>query len=387
MIIGVPKESYPGDRRVAIVPAVLPTLTKAGFEVHIESGAGIEAGYPDSQYADKGAKIAPNRAAVFAADIVVQILCYGSNDITGKQDVPLYRRDQILIGFLRPFGAKDVVQEVASSGVTAFAVELMPRTTRAQSMDALSSMGTACGYKAVLLAADTHPRIFPMLTTAAGTITPARVFVIGCGVAGLQAIATSRRLGAVTSAYDLRPAVKEQVQSLGGRFVELPIEAKDAQDARGYATAQGEDFYRRQRELLGKTVQESDVVITTAVIPGKKAPVLVTEDMVKGMAPGSVIVDLAAERGGNCEITEAGKTVVKHGVTIVGAINLAAGVPYHASMMYARNITAFLTHLIKDQKLNLNLEDEIVRETLLTRGGEIVQARVRELLALPALAK
>jgi NAD(P) transhydrogenase subunit alpha len=387
VIIGVPKESYPGDRRVAIVPAVLPTLTKAGFEVHIESGAGIEAGYPDSQYADKGAKIAPNRAAVFAADIVVQILCYGSNDITGKQDVPLYRRDQILIGFLRPFGAKDVVQEVASSGVTAFAVELMPRTTRAQSMDALSSMGTACGYKAVLLAADTHPRIFPMLTTAAGTITPARVFVIGCGVAGLQAIATSRRLGAVTSAYDLRPAVKEQVQSLGGRFVELPIEAKDAQDARGYATAQGEDFYRRQRELLGKTVQESDVVITTAVIPGKKAPVLVTEDMVKGMAPGSVIVDLAAERGGNCEITEAGKTVVKHGVTIVGAINLAAGVPYHASMMYARNITAFLTHLIKDQKLNLNLEDEIVRETLLTRGGEIVQARVRELLALPALAK
>ena len=387
VIIGVPKESYPGDRRVAIVPAVLPTLTKAGFEVHIESGAGIEAGYPDSQYADKGAKIAPNRAAVFAADIVVQILCYGSNDITGKQDVPLYRRDQILIGFLRPFGAKDVVQEVASSGVTAFAVELMPRTTRAQSMDALSSMGTACGYKAVLLAADTHPRIFPMLTTAAGTITPARVFVIGCGVAGLQAIATSRRLGAVTSAYDLRPAVKEQVQSLGGRFVELAIEAKDAQDARGYATAQGEDFYRRQRELLGKTVQESDVVITTAVIPGKKAPVLVTEDMVKGMAPGSVIVDLAAERGGNCEITEAGKTVVKHGVTIVGAINLAAGVPYHASMMYARNITAFLTHLIKDQKLNLNLEDEIVRETLLTRGGEIVQARVRELLALPALAK
>jgi NAD(P) transhydrogenase subunit alpha len=387
VIIGVPKESYPGDRRVAIVPAVLPTLTKAGFEVHIESGAGIEAGYPDSQYADKGAKIAPNRAAVFAADIVVQILCYGSNDVTGKQDVPLYRRDQILIGFLRPFGAKDVVQEVASSGVTAFAVELMPRTTRAQSMDALSSMGTACGYKAVLLAADTHPRIFPMLTTAAGTITPARVFVIGCGVAGLQAIATSRRLGAVTSAYDLRPAVKEQVQSLGGRFVELPIEAKDAQDARGYATAQGEDFYRRQRELLGKTVQESDVVITTAVIPGKKAPVLVTEDMVKGMAPGSVIVDLAAERGGNCEITEAGKTVVKHGVTIVGAINLAAGVPYHASMMYARNITAFLTHLIKDQKLNLNLEDEIVRETLLTRGGEIVQARVRELLALPALAK
>jgi NAD(P) transhydrogenase subunit alpha len=363
-------------------------LTKAGFEVHMQAGAGTEAGYPDSQYAEKGAKIVSDRAAVFAgADIIVQILCYGSNDQTGKQDVPLYRSDQILVGFLRPFGSKEVLQEVANAGVTAFSMELMPRTTRAQSMDALSSMGTACGYKAVLVAADCHPRIFPMLTTAAGTITPARVFVIGCGVAGLQAIATARRLGAVISAYDLRPAAKEQVQSLGGRFVELPIEAKDAQDARGYARAQDEDFYRRQRELLGKVVQESDVVITAAVIPGKKSPQLVTEDMVKAMAPGSVIVDLAAERGGNCEITEAAKTVVKHGVTIVGAINLANGVPYHASMMYARNVTAFLTHLIKDQKLNLNLEDEIVRETLLTRGGEIVQARVREFLKLPALAK
>jgi len=279
-----------------------------------------------------------------------------------------------------------VVQEVASAGVTAFSVELMPRTTRAQSMDALSSMATVAGYKAVLIAADSHPRIFPMLTTAAGTVTPARVFVIGCGVAGLQALATARRLGAVISAYDVRPAAKEQVQSLGGRFVELPIEAKDAQDARGYATAQGEDFYRRQRELLGKVVQESDVVITTAVIPGKKAPVLVTEEMVKGMALGSVIVDLAAERGGNCDITEPGKTVVKHGVTIVGTVNLADGVPYHASMMYARNITSFLTHLIKDQKLNLNLEDEIVRETLLTRGGEIVNAWIREFFKLPAVA-
>ena len=388
MIIGVPKEIYPGERRVAIVPVVVPTLTKAGFEVHIQSGAGLEAGYPDSQYADKGARIIADRAAVFAAaDIIVQILCYGSNDINGRQDLPLFRRDQMLVGFLRPFGSKDVVEEIAHAGVTAFSVELMPRSTRAQSMDALSSLATAAGYKAVLLAADSHPRIFPMLTTAAGTITPARVFIIGCGVAGLQAIATSRRLGAVTSAYDVRPAVKEQVHSLGGRFVELPIEAKDAQDARGYATAQGEDFYRRQRELLGKTVQESDVVITTAVIPGKKAPVLVTEEMVKGMAQGSVIVDLAAERGGNCEITEPGKTVVKHGVTVMGPINLANGVPYHASMMYARNVTAFLTYLIKDQKLTLNPQDEIMRETLLTHGGEIVQARVREFFALPALTK
>jgi NAD(P) transhydrogenase subunit alpha len=386
LIIGVPKEIYPGERRVALVPSVLPTLTKAGFEVHVQAGAGIEAGYPDSQYSDKGAKIIAERQAVFsAADIIVQVLCYGSNDITGKQDVPLYHRDQILIGFLRPFGEAEVVQEIAQAGVTSFSVELMPRTTRAQSMDALSSMGTICGYKAVLLAANSHLRIFPMMTTAAGTITPARVFVIGAGVAGLQAIATARRLGAVISAYDLRPAAKEQVQSLGGRFVELPIEAKDAQDARGYATAQGEDFYRRQRELLGQVVQESDVVISAAVIPGKKSPVLVTEDMVKGMAPGSVILDLAAERGGNCEITERGKTVVKHGVTIIGAINLATGLPYHASQMYARNITAFVTHIIKDQKLNLNLADEIVRETLVTRGGEIVNPRVREFFALPAL--
>ncbi len=387
VIIGVPKEIYPGERRVALVPAVLPTLTKAGFEVHVQSGAGTEAGYPDAQYAEKGAKVVPDRASVFsAADIIVQILCYGSNDINGQQDVPLFHREQILVGFLRPFGSAEVVEEIAHAGVTSFAVELMPRTTRAQSMDALSSMGTICGYKAVLLAADSHPRLFPMLTTAAGTITPARVFVIGAGVAGLQAIATARRLGAVISAYDLRPAAKEQVQSLGGRFVELPIEAKDAQDARGYARAQDEDFYRRQRELLGKVVQESDVVIGAAVIPGKKSPILVTEDMVKGMAPGSVILDLAAERGGNCEITERGKTVVKHGVTIIGTINVASGVPYHASQMYARNITSFLTHLIKDQKLNLNLDDEIVRDTLLTHGGEIVQSRVREFFGLPAPA-
>jgi H+-translocating NAD(P) transhydrogenase subunit alpha len=385
LIIGVPKEIYPGERRVALVPAVLPTLIKAGFEIHVQAAAGMEAGYPDSQYSEKGAKVVADRPSIFsAADIIVQVLCYGSNDITGKEDIPLFRRDQILAGFLRPFGEREVVEQIAHAGVTSFAVELMPRTTRAQSMDALSSMGTICGYKAVLVAATSHLRIFPMMTTAAGTITPARVFVIGAGVAGLQAIATARRLGAVISAYDLRPAAKEQVQSLGGRFVELPIEAHDAQDARGYARAQGEDFYRRQRELLGKVVQESDVVISAAVIPGKKSPILVTEDMVKGMAPGSVILDLAAERGGNCEITEQGKTVIKHGVTIIGAINLATGVPYHASQMYAKNMTAFLTHLIKDQKLNLNLEDEIVRETLVTRGGEIVNSRVREFFALPS---
>ena len=386
MIVGVPKEIYPGERRVALVPLVVPNLIKAGFEVALEAGAGAAAGYPDSQYADKGAKILPDRASVFSsADIIVQLLAYGSNDINGAEDVPLYRRDQALVGFLRPFGAAETVTQIAAKGVTSFSVELMPRTTRAQAMDALSSMATVSGYKAVLMAADSHPRLFPMMTTAAGTITPARVLIIGCGVAGLQAIATARRLGAVVSAYDVRPAAKEQVHSLGGRFVELPIEAKDAQDARGYATAQGEDFYRRQRELLGKVVGESDVVITAAVIPGKKSPVLVTEDMVKGMAPGSVLVDLASERGGNCEITEMGKIAVKHSVTLIGTINVASGVPYHASQMYAKNITNFLTHLVKEGKLQLNLEDEITRETLVTRGGEIVNPRVREFFKLPSL--
>ncbi len=386
MIIGVPKEIYPGERRVALVPLVVPILAKSGCEVVIEAGAGEEAGYPDSHYVQKGAKIIAQRAALFeTADIIVQVLCYGSNDITGKADLPLLRRDQVLIGFLRPLGSMQVVQEIANTGVTSFSVELVPRTTRAQSMDALSSMGTICGYKAVLIAADTLPRIFPMLTTAAGTITPARVLIIGAGVAGLQAIATARRLGAVASAYDLRPAAKEQVQSLGGRFIELPLEAKDAQDARGYGTAQDESFYARQRELLGRVVAESDVVITAAVVPGKQSPVLVTAEMVKGMAPGSVIFDLASERGGNCELTRTGQTVIEHGVRIIGRINLASGVPYHASQMYARNVTAFIVHILKDGKLRLDRDDEIIRETLLTSGGEAVNDRVREFFSLPAM--
>jgi NAD(P) transhydrogenase subunit alpha len=366
---------------------VVPNLLKAGLEVVIEAGAGVAAGFLDSAYTEKGAKIVADRAAVFgAADVVVQVLSYGSNDVTGAADIPLLRRGQVLVGFLRPLGSKEIIEQIAATGVTAFSVELVPRTTRAQAMDALSSMGTICGYKAVLIAADTLPKIFPMLTTAAGTITPARVLIIGAGVAGLQAIATARRLGAVASAYDLRPAAKEQVQSLGGRFIELPIEAKDAQDARGYGKAQDETFYARQRELLGKVVAESDVVIAAAVVPGKKSPVLVTKEMVQGMAPGSVIFDLAAERGGNCELTQSGKTIVEHGVTIIGRINLATEVPYHASQMYARNVTAFLLHLIKDGKLQLNLEDEIVRETLLTKDGEVANQRVREFFKLPAPA-
>ena len=387
MILGVPRESYPGERRVALVPAIIPNLTKAGLEVVIETGAGTHAGYLDEEYSAKGGKILPERAEVFrAADIVAQVLCYGSNDRTGKADLPHFRANQTLVGFLRPFGALEILREVAASGVTTFSVELMPRTTRAQSMDALSSMATLSGYKAAVLAADTLPRIFPMLTTAAGTITPARVLIIGVGVAGLQAIATARRLGAVVSAYDVRPAATEQVLSLGARFVELPIEAKDAQDARGYATAQGEEFYRKQRELLGDAVAANDIVITAAVIPGKKSPILVTKEMVARMVPGSVIVDLAAERGGNCELTRGGETIVEHGVTIIGRFNLASTVPYHASQMYARNLTAFLLNLVKDGNLQFNEADEIHRETLLTRNGEIVNARVREYLGLPPLA-
>ena len=384
MIVGVPKESFPGERRVALVPAVIPSLLKAGFEVVVESGAGAGAGYPDAEYAGKGGKILPERAEVFkAADVVLQVLCHGSNDVTGKEDLPLLRAGQLLIGFLRPLGSVETVQQLASAGVTSFSIELMPRTTRAQSMDALSSMATICGYKAVLLAADRLPRLFPMLTTAAGTITPARVFIIGAGVAGLQAIATARRLGAVTSAYDMRPVAKEQVQSLGGRFVELPVEAKDAQDSRGYARAQDERFIAASGSCR-RVVAESDVVITAAVIPGKKAPVLVTRDMVEKMAPGSVIVDVAAERGGNCELTQPSQVVVEHDVTILGYINLASTVPYHASQMYARNVVAFLVHLTKDKRIEINTDDEITRETLVTQGGEVVNTRVREFFSLPA---
>lgn len=387
MIVGVPREIFPGERRVALVPAVLPNLAKAGLEVVIEASAGLEAGYPDAEYVTKGAKMLASRAEVFrAADIVLQVLCYGSNDKNGESDLPLLRKGQALIGFLRPLGDIRTVEALAATGVSSFSVELMPRITRAQNMDALSSMSTIAGYKAVLIAADALPRIFPMLTTAAGTITPSRVLVIGAGVAGLQAIATARRLGAVVSAYDLRPAVKEQVQSLGGRFVELPIQAADAQDAGGYAKAQDESFYQKQRELLGRVVAESDVVITTAVVPGKKSPVLVTKEMVAAMAHGSVIADLAAERGGNCELTRSGEKVIEHGVTIFGSINVASTVPYHASQMYSKNLTNFLLHMVKDGKLQINLEDEITRSTIVTQAGEIVNPRVREFYNLPALA-
>ncbi|RMH10007.1 MAG: Re/Si-specific NAD(P)(+) transhydrogenase subunit alpha [Nitrospirae bacterium] len=381
MLVGIPKETYPGERRVALIPSVVPTLRKAGLDVMVESSAGKEAGYPDAAYVEKGATIAASRMQVFdSAHILLQIRLPGANPEQGTPDLPLYRAGQIVIGLAEALSNPHAVRDLAARKVTAFAMELMPRITRAQSMDVLSSMGTIAGYKAVLLAAETLPKMFPMLMTAAGTITPARVFIIGAGVAGLQAISMARRLGATVEAYDVRPAVKEQVQSLGAKFVDLPLEAGDTEDKGGYAKALDESFYRRQRELLTKIVTSSDVVITTAAVPGKKAPILITAEMVAQMTPGSVIVDLAAERGGNCELTKPNQSIVAHGITIHGPENLASTVPYHASQMYAKNVSTFLLHLVKKGEIVLDLHDEITRETLLTKDGEIVHPRIREVL-------
>jgi NAD(P) transhydrogenase subunit alpha len=387
VIIGVPKETFPGERRVAIVPTVAPLLTPSGLDVLVETGAGEAAGFPDAAYQEIGARIAHSRAEVFAsADVLVQVRGFGANPKAGHADLDLVRPGQLVIGFLEPMTAPEEAKLLAERGVIAFAMELIPRITRAQSMDALSSMATVAGYKAVLLAADMLPRMFPLLMTPAGVIHPARVFVIGAGVAGLQAIATARRLGAVVQAYDIRPAVKEQVQSLGAKFVELPLEAGQAEDSQGYARAMDEEFYRRQRELMARVIAGSDVVISTAGVPGKRAPVLITGEAIWGMAPGSVIVDLAAEWGGNCEYTRPGETVVIQEVTILGPVNISSAVPYHASQMYAKNITSFLLHLLKNGKLSLDLEDEITRETLVAQGGKVVHPRVRKILGFDSAA-
>lgn len=381
MIIGVPKETFPGEQRVALIPASISPLCKAGFEILIEKDAGMASGFPDRSYEEKGARILSTRAEVFGAgEIILNVLGLGANP-NADQDLNLLHSGQVLIGFFDPLSRPEMMQKIAGLGVIAFALELLPRIARAQSMDALSSMGTIIGYKAVLLAAETLPKMFPMMTTAAGTIIPARVFVVGTGVAGLQAIATARSLGAVVYAYDIRPAAKEQVESLGAKFVELSLETAKAEEAGGYAKAMGEDFYQKQRELMAKVVAESDIVITTAVVPGKRPPLLITAEMVKGMEPGSVIVDVAAERGGNCELTRAGETAVINGVKIMGPINLASSVPYHASQMYSKNISNFINYLIKDDKLRLDIKDEIIRETMVCWNGEVIHPRIRELLA------
>jgi proton-translocating NAD(P)+ transhydrogenase subunit alpha len=386
IVIGVPRETFPGEARVALVPALIPVLAKSGIRVVVERGAGDAAGYSDAAFQEKGASLATRDEVFASAQIVVQVRAAGANPGAGSDDLRRLRKDQIVIAMVDPLGEPQGVREFASSGATLFALELIPRITRAQSMDVLSSMATVAGYKAVVLAQEALPRMFPMMMTAAGTLTPARVFVVGAGVAGLQAIASSKRAGAVVHAYDVRPAVKEQIQSLGAKFVELPVETKDAEDKGGYAKELGEDFYRRQRELMAKVVAESDVVITTAMIPGKKAPVLITSDMLKAMAPGSVVVDLAAERGGNVEATKPGETIRVHGVTVMGPLNLASSIPYHASQMYARNVAVFIQNFVKDGAISLSMDDEIIRDTTVARDGAVTGTRVRELLGIPAAA-
>ncbi len=365
-----------------MVPGATGVLSKSSVELLMEAGAGVPAGFPDSEYVEKKVRLASRDEVCAEAEVILQVRSPGANPEAGARDLALFRRGQTVIGFGEPLTTPDAARALADRGVSFLAMELMPRITRAQSMDALSSMATIAGYKAVLMAADSLPRMFPMLMTAAGTITPARLLVIGAGVAGLQAIATARRLGAVVSGYDVRAAVKEQVESLGARFVVLDIEAAGAEDKGGYAKALGEDFYRRQRELMAGVLAQQNVVITTAAVPGKRAPILITREMVGRMALGSVIVDIAAERGGNCELTRPGETVEEGGVLVLGPVNLASTIPYHASQMYAKNIATFLKYLVKDGKLTLNRDDEIVRETLVTHAGEVVHPRVREAMGL-----
>ncbi len=381
MIVAVPTETFPGERRVALTPLGVQTLVKQSLHPHIESGAGLAAGYPDDAYRDAGAVLVPDRRQLFqGADLVVQVRTLGANLVAGRSDLELFNQGQTLVGMADPLGAAAAARELSERGVTLFALELAPRITRAQSIDVLSSMATIAGYKAVILAADRLPKLFPLLMTAAGTITPAKVLVLGAGVAGLQAIATAKRLGAVVSAYDVRPAAREQIESVGAKCVELDLATADAEGQGGYAKALTEDQQVRQREQLADVVAGVDVVVTTAAIPGRPSPLLVTAAGVRRMAPGSVIIDLAAERGGNCELTRADQEVTESGVTILGPTNLPSAAPYHASAMYSRNITAFLKLVVRDGRLSIDLEDQIVRETLVSRGGEVVNDRIKGLL-------
>ena len=378
MKVGTPKETAPDERRVALVPDTVTRLAAAALEVKVESGAGSEAFITDQAYEQAGAKIVKGPAALIGdADAVLKV------QAPSEAEIALFKKGAVLISFLQPATQGDIVRALAAQGVTAFSLELVPRISRAQSMDALSSQASTAGYKAVLIAAGRLGKFFPMMMTAAGTVPPARVLVMGAGVAGLQAIATARRLGAVVSAYDVRPAVKEEVQSLGATFIELPLETQEGEG--GYAKEQSEEFLRKQRELIGEHIAKSDVVITTAAVPGRRAPLLVTGEMVKGMRPGSVIVDLAAETGGNVELTKAGKDVEVGGVTIIGTRNVPSTMPLHASQLYARNVANLLLHLVKDGAIVLDFEDEITKGCCVTHGGEIVNERAKQLVA--ALAK
>jgi H+-translocating NAD(P) transhydrogenase subunit alpha len=382
--VGVPRETFPGERCVAIVPRSVEVLAKAGMSVLVEPSAGLDAGYPDDQYTARGAKLASRETIFKEADIIAQFRSFGANPEAGKGDLALLRPGQILIGLGEPLNASKEVQAIAKTGVSFFALELIPRITRAQSMDVLSSLATISGYESVLLAAQSLPKIFPMLMTAAGTITPAKVFVIGAGVAGLQAIATAKRLGSVVSAYDVRSAVKDQIVSVGAKFVSLDVDGASAEGQGGYAKAMDEAFYKRQRELMLEVVKEQDAVITTAAVPGKKAPILITTAMVEAMAPGSVIVDIAAVRGGNCELTEAGKIVTHKGVTILGPTNFPSMAPFHASQMFSANVVTFLKNLSGFLPVTPQSTDEIVRDTLVTHGGAVVHPKVCEVFGWPA---
>ncbi|MGC8560685.1 MAG: Re/Si-specific NAD(P)(+) transhydrogenase subunit alpha [Phycisphaerae bacterium] len=377
MIISVPKETFPGERRVALTPSRLASLIKAGLSVQIESGAGAAAGFPDDAYRERQATIVADRSSLLVGgDVILQVRTPGANPNSGPGDIPHYKAGALVIGFAEPLTQPAITQAMAQRGVTLLAMELIPRISRAQSMDALSSMASIAGYKAVLLAANELARLFPMMMTAAGTITPAKVLVIGAGVAGLQAIATARRLGAVVSAYDVRPAVKEQILSLGAKFIELPLETGDAQTVGGYAKEQSAEQQRRQRELMAGAVREADVVISTAAVPGKKAPVLITAEMVRGMRPGSVIIDLAAATGGNCELTRADERVEVDGVCILGPTNLPSTLAFHASELYSNNLCQLLLHLVKDGKPVFDQNDPISRDSMVTRDGQVVNAMV-----------
>jgi H+-translocating NAD(P) transhydrogenase subunit alpha len=369
------KESAPGERRVALAPPAVAALTKAGWEVLIETRAGAEAGFTDEAFREKGAQIVPREEAL-AAQVIAAVKIHDPAPLAGLKS------HQIVVGQLDPLGAPKISQALAATGATIFALELIPRTTRAQAMDVLSSMATVAGYRAVLLAAVELPKMFPLMMTAAGTVTPAKVLVLGAGVAGLQAIATAKRLGAVVQGYDVRPACREQVESLGGKFIELGLEATEAEDKGGYAKAQSEDFARRQQDALGRYVAENDIVITTAAIPGQKSPVLFLEDAVARMRPGSVIVDLAAERGGNCPLTRPGERIVAHDVTILGPLNLPGEVPADASLMFGNNVANYLKNLLVKGKDEVHFDDDIVAETLVGKGGEVVHPRVRRALGI-----
>lgn len=385
LVVGVPRETYPGERRVSLIPAAIASLKKANLTVAVEAGAGVEAGFADADFSTAGAQVIASRDQIFAmADVILQVRAAGANRDAGQADFAMFRAGQILIGLCDPFAEPNMMVQLADRNVSCFALELLPRITRAQSMDVLSSQASLAGYKAVLLAASELPRLFPMMMTAAGTIPPAKVFIMGVGVAGLQAIATAKRLGAVVKAYDIRPAVKDEVLSLGAKFVELDIKAGNTATAGGYAKAMDEEFYRRQRELLSQVVAESDIVITTAAVPGKKAPMLVTAEMARKMPKGSILVDLAAEQGGNCELTKPNETVVEGGVRIIGCVNMPSTVPGHASQLYARNVSTFLLSLIKEGQISLNRDDEVVSNTLVTHGGQVVHPRLRETLRLVA---